>query len=197
MNFFDVLVSSIQDPQAGTQKSDLEGLLGALLGGAPAATGAGQPSRQIPPQAAEGLAGTIGSVLKPALREAGQQNGIEGIDALLGSLKQNANSPQALERTLGRERMDQMVTKAQQKSGLPADSILGMLPVIIPAVVSLLQSGARQGAAPSARSGAAAATGDPLAGLSSNPLLKSFLDADGDGDVDMQDLVRLGSQFLK
>lgn len=194
MNFFDVLVSSIQDPQAGTQKSDLEGLLGALLGGAPAAQ---QPSaRQLPPQAAEGLAGTIGRALKPALREAGQQGGIEGIDALLGSLKQNANSPQALERTLGRERMDQMVTQAQQKSGLPVDAIMSMLPVILPALISLLQSGARSGAtAPSAQAGAAA--GDPLAGLASNPLLQGFLDSDGDGDVDMQDLVRLGSKFLQ
>jgi len=195
MNFFDVLVSSIQDPQVGTQKSDLEGLLGALLGGAPGATGAAQPSRQLPPGAAEGLAGTIGGALKPALREAGQSGGIEGIDALLGSLKQNANSPQALERTLGRERMDQMVTKAQQTSGLPVDSIMSMLPVILPALVGLLQSGARQGGAPSAQAGATA--GDPLAGLASNPLLKGFLDSDGDGDVDMQDLVRLGSQFLK
>jgi len=193
MNFFDVLVSSIQDPQAGTQKSDLEGLLGALLGGSPSS--APQASRQIPPQAAESLAGTIGSALKPALREAGQQGGIEGIDALLGSLKQNANSPQALERTLGRERMDQMVTQAQQKSGLPVDSIMSMLPVILPALVGLLQSGARQGAAPSAQAGVA--SGDPMAGLGSNPLLNSFLDSDGDGDVDMQDLVRFGSKFLK
>ena len=193
MNFFDVLVSSIQDPQAGTQKSDLEGLLGALLGGAPAA--AQQTTRQIPAEAAEGLAGTIGRVLKPALREAGQQGGIEGIDALLGSLKQNANSPQALERTLGRERMDQMVTQAQQKSGLPVDAIMSMLPIIIPALVGLLQSGARAGQAPSAQTGAT--TGDPLAGLVSNPLLKGFLDSDGDGDVDMADLVRLGSKFLQ
>jgi hypothetical protein len=194
MNFFDVLVSSIQDPQAGTQKSDLEGLLGALLGGAPGA--APQTSaRQLPPGAAEGLAGTIGSVLKPALREAGQSGGIQGIDALLGSLKQNANSPQALERTLGHDRMEQMVNKAQQKSGLPADAIMSMLPVIIPALVALLQSGARQGAAPSSQTGATA--GDPLAGLVSNPLLKGFLDSDGDGDVDMADLVRLGSKFLQ
>ena len=196
MNFFDVLVSSIQDPQAGTQKSDLEGLLGALLGGAPGAAGATQPSRQISPAAAEGLAGTIGSALKPALREAGQHGGIEGIDALLGSLKQNANSPQGLERTLGRERMDQMVNKAQQQSGLPVDSIMSMLPVILPALVGLLQSGTRQGSAPGVQQTGATA-GDPLAGLASNPLLKGFLDSDGDGDVDMQDLVRLGSQFLK
>ena len=196
MNFFDVLVSSIQDPQAGTQKSDLEGLLGALLGGAPGA--APTQARQIPSGAAEGLAGTIGSALKPALREAGQRGGLEGIDALLGSLKQNANSPQALERTLGRERMDQMVTQAQQKSGLPVDAIMSMLPVIIPALVGLLQSGARTGAAPSAPSARTGATADdPFAALASNPLLKGFLDSDGDGDVDMQDLVRLGSKFLQ
>ena len=196
MNFFDVLVSSMQDPQAGTQKSDLEGLLGALLGGAPAA--AQQTTRQIPAEAAEGLAGTVGRVLKPALREAGQQGGIEGIDALLGSLKQNANSPQALERTLGRERMDQMVTQAQQKSGLPVDTIMSMLPVIIPALVGLLQSGARAGAAPSAPSAQTGATADdPFAALASNPLLKGCLESDGDGDVDMQDLVRLGSKFLQ
>ena len=193
MNFFDVLVSSIQDPQSATQKSDLEGLLGALLGGAPGT--APSQARQIPSGAAEGLAGTVGSVLKPALREAGQQGGIEGIDALLGSLKQNANSPQALERTLGHDRMEQMVNKAQQKSGLPTGDIMSMLPIIIPALVSLLQSGARQGAAPTAQAGATA--GDPLAGLVSNPLLKGFLDSDGDGDVDMEDLVRLGSKFVK
>lgn len=196
MNFFDVLVSSIQDPQSTTQKSDLEGLLGALLGGAPGTAPA--QARQIPSGAAEGLAGTIGSTLKPALREAGQQGGIDGIDALLGSLKQNANSPQALERTLGRGRMDQMVTQAQQKSGLPVDSIMSMLPVIIPALVALLQSGARAGAAPSVPSARTGATADdPFAALASNPLLKGFLDSDGDGDVDMQDLVRLGSKFLQ
>jgi hypothetical protein len=38
---------------------------------------------------------------------------------------------------------------------------------------------------------------DPLAGLASNPLLKGFLDSDGDEDVDMTDLVNLGSKFLK
>ena len=189
MNFFDVLVSSIQDPQAGTQKSDLQNLLGALAG----ASAQNSPSR-MPAGAAEGLAGAVGSFLKPALREAGQSGGMEGIDALLGSLKENANSPRQLERTLGADRMRQMVNEARQKSGLSPDAIMSMLPVLLPAVVSLLQSGARSGA-PTPGSGAT--PGDPLGALASNPLLKSFMDSDGDGDVDMADLVAMGSKFLR
>lgn len=188
MNFFDALVSSIQDPQTGTQKADLQGLLNALTGGQGAASAA------VPPDAAQGVAGAIGSFLKPALREAGQSGGPEGIDALLGSLKQNADSPQQLEQTLGRERMEQMVNSAQQKSGLSSEAIIGMLPALLPAVVSLLQSGARAGT-PADATGATA--GSPLGALAANPLLQSFIDSDGDGDVDMADLVAMGSKFLR
>jgi hypothetical protein len=75
---------------------------------------------------------------------------------------------------------------------------MSMLPIIIPALVGLLQSGTRAGAAPSAPSAqTGATTDDPFASLASNPLLKGFLDSDRDGDVDMQDLVRLGSKFLQ
>lgn len=185
MNFFETLVNSIQDPQAGTQKSDLATLLAALTSGTQSS------AKPLPASATESLVGMIGGALKPALREVGQTGGIDGIEALLGSLKQNASSPQNLERTLGQDRMNQMVTKAQQKSGLPVDTILSMLPVILPAVVSLLQSGARSGAAPTAQQGATATS------PGNNPLLQNFLDSDNDGEVDMQDLVRLGSKFLQ
>ena len=90
--------------------------------------------------------------------------------------------------------MQQMVSKAQQKSGLSPDMIMSMLPVVLPALVSLLQSGARSDA-PASQSGAA--SGDALGALASNPLLKSFMDSDGDGDVDMADLVAMGSKFLR
>lgn len=39
--------------------------------------------------------------------------------------------------------------------------------------------------------------GEPPAGLATNPLLPNFLDTDGAGDVDMADLIRLGSKFFK
>jgi hypothetical protein len=90
--------------------------------------------------------------------------------------------------------MEQMVNKAQQKSGLSPEVIMSMLPVVLPAVIALLKSGARSGA-PATQTGATA--GDPLGALASNPLLKSFMDSDGDGDIDMTDLVAMGSKFLR
>jgi uncharacterized protein YidB (DUF937 family) len=186
---FDAILTSIQDPSRNTQQSDLTTLLKALAGG-------GAEASAVPSNAAEGLAGTIGHFLKPMLKETAQTGGIESVNALLEAIKANATSPEKLEQTLGQSRMEQMVSNAQQQSGLSMDTILRMLPVILPAVIALLQSGTRTAAA-DAPASAAAPAADPLASLASNPILKSFLDSDGDGDVDMQDLVRMGSKFLK
>jgi hypothetical protein len=140
------------------------------------------------------MAGRIGGFLKPMLREQQRTNGPEGVDSLLHSLKQNADSPDRLRDILGRERMDQMVGHAQQKTGLDANSILRLLSIALPAVIALLQSG-RPAATPTGTV-ASAPRGTTPAGQT-NPILSQFLDSDGDGDVDMADMVRLTSRFLQ
>ena len=52
-----------------------------------------------------------------------------------------------------------------------------MLPMLVPVVLKFLKAGGAQAA--------------------NNPILASFLDADGDGDVDMADLMKLASQYMK
>ena len=90
--------------------------------------------------------------------------------------------------------MDQMVGRAEQKTGLDANAIFRLLPIVLPAVIGLLQSGRR--AAVPATTGVTSATG-ARAGGQTNPILAQFLDSDGDGDVDMADVVRLTSRFLQ
>jgi uncharacterized protein YidB (DUF937 family) len=177
MNLFDAVLASLNDPSRATQMSDLEGLSSAFGGG-------GSSTNQI--------ASLIGGFLKPMLREQQAVAGPEGVDSLLQQIKQNAGSPDRLRQVLGADRMDQMVGRAEQKTGLDSSVILRLLPVVLPAIIALLQSG-RPAAAPTAPVGTAGATTPGQ----TNPILSQFLDSDGDGDVDMEDVVRMTSVFLR
>lgn len=191
MNLFDTVLASLNDPSRATQMSDLENLSSAFGSG-------GSSTNQI--------ASLLGGFLKPMLREQQAVAGPEGVDSLLRELKQSAHSPDELRQVLGSERMDQMVGRAEQKTGLDSSAIMRLLPIVLPAIIGLLQSGRSAPASPAA--GAAGATTGvrppdgtetpaPQPGAQTNPILSQFLDSDGDGDVDMQDVVRLTSVFLR
>ena len=188
MNLFDTVLASLNDPSRATQMRDLENLSSAFESG-------GSSTSQ--------LASLLGGFLKPMLREQQAVSGPGGVDSLLRELKQSAHSPDQLRQVLGSERMDQMVGRAEQKTGLDASTILRFLPIVLPAIIALLQSGRPAAASPTAGGSvgvrppeepAAPAT---QSGPQTNPILSQFLDSDGDGDVDMQDVVRLTSVFLR
>jgi uncharacterized protein YidB (DUF937 family) len=188
MKLFDTVLASLNDPSRGTQMSDLENLSSAFGGG-------GSSTNQI--------ASLLGGFLKPMLREQQAVAGPEGVDSLLQELKQSAHSPDQLRQVLGTERMNQVVGQAEQKTGLDANSIMRLLPVVLPAIIGLLQSGrpaaasSAAGATAGVRPSAGAGSAPPQTGGQTNPILSQFLDSDGDGDVDMQDVIRLTSVFLR
>ena len=179
MSLFDAVLASLNDPSRATQQSDLERVASAFSGAGASSTNAGQ------------IASLVGGFLKPMLQEQQAVSGAQGVDSFLQDIKQSASSPDQLRQVLGADRMDQMVGRAEQKTGLDANAILRLLPIVLPAVIGLLQSG-RPAAAPS-RTAATGAT----AGGQTNPILAQFLDSDRDGDVDMSDIVRLTSRFLQ
>ena len=192
MNLFDTVLASLNDPSRRTQMSDLENLSSAF------GSGGGSSTNQI--------ASLLGGFLKPMLREQQAVAGSEGVDSLLQELKQSAHSPDELRQVLGSERMDQMVGRAEQKTGLDSSAIMRLLPIVLPAIIGLLQSGRPAPASPAPGSAGATAgvrppdgtdTAAPQTGAQTNPILSQFLDSDGDGDVDMQDVVRLTSVFLR
>jgi uncharacterized protein YidB (DUF937 family) len=181
MSLFDTVLASLNDPSRATQQSDLEGLASAFGGGSSSGS-AGQ------------IASLIGGFLKPMLREQQAVGGAQGVDSFLQNIKQSANSPDQLQQILGADRMQQMVGRAEQRTGLDTNAILRLLPIVLPAVIGLLQSG-RPAAAPAGT--AVTGTAGATAGGQTNPILAQFLDSDSDGDVDMEDVLRLTSRFLQ
>ena len=182
MSLFDAVLASLNDPSRATQQSDLERWSSAFGGGGASSTDADQ------------IASLIGGFLKPVLQEQHAIGGAQGVDTFLQDIKQSSGSPDQLRQVLGADRVDQMVGRAEQKTGLDANTIFRLLPIVLPAVIGLLQSG-RTTAVP-ARHGSDARDGR-TGGGQTNPILAQFLDSDGDGDVDMADIVRLTSRFLQ
>ena len=171
------------------EQPDLGAILSHLTGGT-----------TVSGDAAHNVVGAVGSVLKPLLQQASASGGMESVNQILGALQKGGAAPDELHPAVGTEHVDMMLDQAQQKSGLPMDAIKKMLPTVLPMVASMLQGGGHP--APVAASGEQAEQAAPaqgvsaLAGLADNPLVKQFLDTDGDGHVDMMDMMRMGMKFL-
>jgi hypothetical protein len=76
--------------------------------------------------------------------------------------------------------MEQIGTTVAQQTGINSSTVQGALPTVTSAALSLLQMGSPQ-------TGAWGTT---------NPLLNSFLDQDGDGDTDLGDVIKFANRFL-
>ena len=74
----------------------------------------------------------------------------------------------------------QLAETVAQRTGLDANMIQGLLPMLVPIVLNVLKSGAN------AR--------NPQGG--GNPVLNSFLDADNDGDVDIADAMQMANRYM-
>ena len=89
-------------------------------------------------------------------------------------------NPQAVQSLFGGGQLTQIVTDIAQRTGLNNATVQAMIPVLVPIVLNLLQTGGN-------------AQNPALGG---NPVLNAFLDGDGDGDVDITDAMSMASRFL-
>jgi hypothetical protein len=76
--------------------------------------------------------------------------------------------------------LNEMISAIAERTGLDPQQIQSMLPLLIPVVLQLLQTGA--------------SSDNPQTG--SNPVLNQFLDANNDGEVNIGDAIQLASRFF-
>ncbi|TAE53970.1 MAG: DUF937 domain-containing protein [Nostocales cyanobacterium] len=113
----------------------------------------------------------VGKQVHSSLQEKQANEGTQAVESLVNQFAGTSPNSQAVDSLFTPNIQQQVAQIASQRTGLDAALIQQLLPSLVPLVLNFLQSGG-------------------------NPMLAKFLDADGDGDVDIADAIKLASRFL-
>ena len=121
----------------------------------------------------------IGGFVRDALKQKRQTDGDEAAEALIR--EGSANGAAVIPKLFQNNQINDMVSAVVSKTSLNTNQVQGILPVVLPLVMQFLGSGSAKGSA---------------TGTGQNPILTAFLDGDGDGDVDMGDMIGMAGKFM-
>ena len=132
------------------------------------------------PSTVQSVLSIVGNYVRGALQQKRSTDGNEEAQAVVNQYSGTYPNPQAVHTLFSPNQEDAIAQDAAQQTGLNVGTIQEMLPIVIPLVLNLLQTGTHQQ--------------NPQGG--SNPVLSAFLDADRDGDVDIADAMQMAGRYL-
>ncbi|WP_373526087.1 DUF937 domain-containing protein [Nostoc sp.] len=133
------------------------------------------------PSTIQSVLSIVGGQVRSALQQKQATDGNEAAQTLVNQYAGTSSNPQAVDSLFSPGIQQQVAQVAAQRTGLDAGIVQQLLPVAVPLVLKFLQSGAN--------------AQNPQTG--GNSVLNSFLDADGDGDVDIADAIQMASQHIR
>lgn len=172
MGLFDQFLSAIDNPTQQASPNQLGNILGTVqqLG---SQYGVDSGTTQT-------VLSMVGSHVRSALQDRRATGGNQQAASIVNQFSGTMPNPQAVQALFTPALQARVVQEIAQRTGLDAWKIQAMLPILIPVVLNFLKGGANTQNTQQA----------------SNPLLNSFLDADGDGDVDIADAMILASRHM-
>ena len=132
------------------------------------------------PSTVQSVLSIVGNYVRSSLQQKRSTDGYEQAQAIVNQYGGSYPNPQAVQSLFSPNQQSQLIQTVAQMTGMNMGTIQQMLPILVPLVLNLLQTGSQ--------------TQNPQYG--SNPVLNSFLDADRDGDVDISDVIGLASRHL-
>ncbi len=172
MGLFDQILGAMDNPNQQASPNQLGGILGAveqLSGNQGVDAGTTQLAMSV-----------LGGYVRSALQDVRSQSGDAQAQQVVNQFSGTNPNPEAVQSLFGGGQLAQIVQDIAQKTGLNNATVQAMIPVLVPLVLNLLQTGSN--------------TQNPS--QSGNSVLNAFLDADGDGDVDITDTMSMASRFL-
>jgi predicted metal-binding membrane protein len=169
MGLFDQILGAVANPNQQGSLNQIGGIINAVqqLSGN---TGADSSAMQS-------IMSVVGGQVRSALQNKQANEGPDAVQALVSQFAGNSANPSAVASLFSPAMQQQVAEIAAQRTGMDVGMIQQMLPAVVPMVLNFLNSGQNtQG-------------GD-------NPVLSSFLDADGDGDTDIADVMQMASRYM-
>ncbi|NEO82697.1 MAG: DUF937 domain-containing protein [Spirulina sp. SIO3F2] len=169
MSLVNALLGAIDNPNQQASGSQLGGILNTVsqLSQANSAS----------PDAMQAAMGIVGKYVQSSLKDKREHDGAAAAQSLVNQYSGTQPNAAVVTALLGSAQAQNLINEVSEKTGLPAGTIQALLPSLIPLVLQFLQSGAS------------------LDG-GNNELLNAFLDKDGDGDVDIADMMKMAGQFM-
>jgi hypothetical protein len=180
MGLFDQILGAINNPNQQASPDQLGSILGTVQQ---------LSNRQgLDANATQTALSVVGSYVRSALQQQRATGGSERAEAIVNQYGGASPSTDVLDSLFPAGQQQQVAQAVAQRTGLSADKVMALLPILVPIVLSLLKQGS---------SNQAGRTGIPAeTPTNSNPVLSGFLDADGDGDVDIGDAMSMAGRFL-
>lgn len=172
MGLLDQILSAVDNPNQQASTGQLASILSSV--------DELSNSYNTNPSTMQSALSIVGNYVRSALQQKRAEAGYEGAQSIVDQYSGTYPNPQAVDALFGSYQIQQIVQAVAQRTGLDANSILQMLPILVPVVLNLLRTGSN--------------TQHPQQG--SNPVLNSFLDADRDGDVDIADAMMMAGRYL-
>ncbi len=173
MGLFDVIRGAIDDPEKEANTNQIGGILDTIQ--------QLSSEKEAPPTAIESAMSIVGKYVKPALKQKQEEEGEEKVQSIINQFGGTQASEMVVNMLFSNPAIKNTIAQEiSQKTGLPEFAVMPMIPKLVPMVLDLLKSG-----------------NDPNKNaLASNPVAKKFLDADGDGDIDMWDALQMAKGYM-
>ncbi|GAB4198494.1 MAG: hypothetical protein Fur006_48290 [Coleofasciculaceae cyanobacterium] len=171
MSLFDQILGAIDNPDRQASPSQLGEILSTVQ----------QLSNNAhtDPSTIQSVLSVVSSYARSALQQKRANEGEQQTQEFVNQFGGTQPSTQAVQMLFGAPQIQQIVQEIESRTGLSSGTIQSMLPILVPLVLKFLQTG-----------------NSTSSSQGSNPVLNSFLDADGDGDVDIADALRMAGRYM-
>ncbi len=171
MSLFEQIINAIDEP---TQQAS-PGQLGDIFSTVQQLSN----NSNTDPSTIQSVLSIVGNHARSALQQKRANEGPQQTQNFVNQFGGTNPSTQAVQMLFSTPQIQQIAQEAERRTGLNAGMIQSMLPILVPIVLKFLQTGSN--------------TQNPQG---ANPVLNTFLDADGDGDVDIADAMQMAGRYI-